>query len=130
MSSGRIKQKSMFLVSNSIFITAILVVIQIMIWGGFYYLLTNQFASQYAVLFQFLVAALTISMISYVVLRCPHNSYQIAWLILLALMPTVALIMYAILRIVPGTSHLIAQLDERALATDLHLVDSEMARRD
>ena len=69
MSSGRIKQKSMFLVSNSIFITAILIAIQIMIWGGFYYLLTNQFASQYAVLFQFLVAALTISMISYVVLR-------------------------------------------------------------
>lgn len=81
-------------------------------------------------LFQLVVVALTLSMISYVVLRCPHNSYQIAWLILLALVPTLALMMYVILRVVPGTSHLTAQVYERKLGTDLHLVDSEMARRD
>lgn len=130
MSRDRIRRKSMFLVSNSFFITAVLVIVQLLVWGGFYYLVTNEFASRFAMLFQILVLALTISMISYVVLRCPHNSYQIAWLILLALMPTLALIMYAILRVVPGTSHLTAQVYERKLATDLHLVDSEMARRD
>ena len=130
MSRDRIRRKSMFLVSNSFFITAVLVIVQLMVWGGFYYLVTNEFASRFAMLFQILVLALTISMISYVVLRCPHNSYQIAWLILLALVPTLALIMYVILRVVPGTSHLTAQVYERKLATDLHLVDSEMARRD
>ena len=130
MSRDRIRRKSMFLVSNSFFITAVLVIVQLMVWGGFYYLVTNEFASRFAMLFQILVLALTISMISYVVLRCPHNSYQIAWLILLVLVPTLALIMYVILRVVPGTSHLTAQVYERKLATDLHLVDSEMARRD
>lgn len=130
MSSGRIRRKSLFLVSNSFFITAVLIIIQLLVWGGVYYIINNQFASNYAVLFQAVVLALTVSMISYVVLRCPHNSYQIAWLILLALAPTFALIMYVVLRVVPGTSHLTAQIYERKLATDLHLVDSEMARKD
>ena len=126
----KIRQTSLTAVNNSFFLTAILLILQVVAWSAFYFLITNKLGQHYAVAFQFVLVALTVLMISYIVLRCPHNSYQIAWLTLLALMPAVALIMYIVIRLVPGTAHLTAQVHEKELLTELHLVDNEDARRD
>lgn len=126
----KIRQTSLTAVNNSFFLTAILLILQVVAWSAFYFLITNKLGQHYAVAFQFVLVALTVLMISYIVLRCPHNSYQIAWLTLLALMPAVALIMYIVIRLVPGTAHLTAQVNEKELLTELHLVDNEDARRD
>lgn len=130
MPHEKIRQKGLTAVNNSFFLTAVLVIVQLVAWIGFYYIVTDKVESNYAFFFQIIVVILTVLMISYIVIRCPHNSYQISWLILLALMPTVALMMYVIIRLVPGTSHLTAQVHEREQLTALHLVDSEEARRD
>lgn len=130
MNNETIRQKSLSAVNNSIFWTVILVAIQVAAWGGFYFLVTEKVAKNYAVIFQIVVVILIILMITYIIIRCPHNSYQVSWLILLALMPTVALMMYVILRLVPGTGHLAAKVHEKELVTALHLTDSEAARHD
>ena len=130
MNNETIRQKSLSAVNNSIFWTVILVAIQVAAWGGFYFLVTEKVARNYAVIFQIVVVILIILMITYIIIRCPHNSYQVSWLILLALMPTVALMMYVILRLVPGTGHLAAKVHEKELVTALHLTDSEAARHD
>ena len=83
----KIRQTSLTAVNNSFFLTAILLILQVVAWSAFYFLITNKLGQHYAVAFQFVLVALTVLMISYIVLRCPHNSYQIAWLTLLALMP-------------------------------------------
>lgn len=126
----KIHRKSLFVVSNSFFLTAVLLLIQIAFWVGVYSLLTDKIGHQYAFAFQCISIMLTLLMISYILLRCPHNAYQIAWLTLMALAPTVALMMYVVIRLVPGTAHLTAQFREKELLTALHLVDNEDARRD
>ena len=128
MAKGNIRQKSLFLVFNSFFLTAVLILIQIVAWIWFYEIIDNYSESNYAVFFQILVITLTLSMIGYIILKCPHNSYQIAWLILLALVPTFALIMYVVLRMIPGTAHLAAQISERKFATDLYLENNEQVK--
>ena len=126
----KIHRKSLFVVSNSFFLTAVLLLVQVAAWVGVYYFFTYQVGRQYALAFQGVALVLTLLMISYILLRCPHNAYQIAWLTLLAVAPTVALIMYIVIRLVPGTAHLTAQFREKEMLTALHLVDNEDARRD
>lgn len=126
----KIRRTGLTAINNSFFLTAILLIVQMVGWGVFYFLLTDKIGQHYALFFQILLVVLVVLMISYILIRCPHNSYQIAWLTLLALVPALALIMYVVLRLVPGTAHLTAQIHEKELLTELHLVDNECARRD
>ncbi|MDO4280982.1 MAG: cardiolipin synthase [Peptococcaceae bacterium] len=127
---GRVHQKGLSFVSNSIFLTVVLLLFQIALWAGFYQLVTQTLDDFPAMVVRIVVAVLKVSMIGYIILRCPHNAYQISWLILLVIAPGFALMMYVIIRLVPGTAHLTKQVYDRKINTDLHLVDSEMARRD
>ena len=126
----KIRQTGLTAVNNSFFLTAVLVLIQVGAWVLFYRVVTDKFVSNYAIVFQFIAVILTVLMICYIVLQCPHNAYQIAWLTLLALMPTVALMMYVVIKLVPGTAHLTAQVHEKELQTELYLNNNETARRD
>lgn len=126
----KLRQTGLTAVNNSFFLTAVLLIVQMVGWGALYFFLANHVEKQLAWVFQVILVVLIVLMITYILLRCPHNSYQIAWLTLLALVPALALIMYVVIRLVPGTAHLSAQMHEKELLTDLHLSDNEHARQD
>ncbi len=119
------RKRGMYYLSNSFFLTAVLLLLQVFVWGGLYFITGLHFDHVTGLIIEGILLLVNLSMIGYVILWCPTNAYQISWLILLVLAPALALVMYVILRLVPGTAHLTAKINERALSTNLHLTELE-----
>lgn len=134
MVEKKTRKRGIYYLSNSFFLTAVLLLLQMAVSAGLYYFVNHISSSGDSNGVKFFVEMLillaTISMISYIVIWCPTNAYQISWLILLALFPTLALVMYIILRIIPGTADVTKKINDKALSTNLYLVDDEEPRHD
>ena len=65
MKKEKLRQGGLTAVSNSFFLTFILIIIQLVAWIGFYYVVTDQVGHRYALFFQIVVVVLIVFMISY-----------------------------------------------------------------
>lgn len=130
MDEKKARQKFLEIVSNSIFMSSILLIIQIVFWSGFYFFITQKVDGMSFGVVRVLILILAISFIIYVVMQCTNPSYQISWLILLSIAPVMAFIMYLVIRLIPGTAHLSARVQEKERMTSLYLVDDEIEKND
>lgn len=130
MEEKSVRQQFLQVASNSIFISSILLLLQVVFWALFYYFITQKLHGMSFGVVRFALLVLAASFIIYVVMRCTNPSYQIAWLILLSVAPVMAFIMYLVVRLIPGTAHLAAKVLEKEQLTSLHLVNDEIEQHD
>jgi cardiolipin synthase len=119
-------EKLIRFVSNSFFLSAILLILQIGVWLGLYFILIREENNGFYEVTRVLGFIITAAIILYVLIRCKQPSYQISWLILLALLPAFAVVMYVVLRIIPGTQQVVGKISRNEKITDLYLNDENV----
>lgn len=126
MQERNFTQKVIRFVSNSFFLSAILLILQIGLWVYFYFVLSADNDSFHFGVTRIVSFVIMVAIILYVLMRCKQPSYQIAWLILLALLPAFAVVMYVVLRIIPGTQQMVDRIRKNEKMTDLYLTDENV----
>lgn len=130
MNKDHILLKLKNIVTGSFFLSAIVLILQILFWFLFYYLITGKLNGHYVSVIRGFFAIFVVIFITYVVMRCSHPSYQITWLIFLAIAPAAAFILYLIMRIFPGTVQLANMVQDNINKTSIYLKNEHIEQHD
>lgn len=108
--------------AKPIFMAVVLMTVQI----GFFALIYHYFSDKIEY-FSALQTLLALSLIVYIINRPISTAYQMAWLVVIAVLPVFGGLLYLFLHIMPGVDRLNARLDSQIENTKPYLVTPENA---